>query len=171
MGDFLLSGVLPGIPGQQCHDVVVIDKGGVEEHELEFDLFDCGVDSFILLPALTIPGLASPLPEAPGGFEVNAVEGTDFVFGKDLLDLLLLFFGEIGILIKLRLEPLYFLELINELAARGVALEIIHLVWFGYQALGLHKPVEVSDGFLEAVDDDGCLVDQPDLLRQFRLLA
>ena len=113
---------------------------------------------------LAVPaGRALLLLEPLGGFEVNAAEGAEVVFGEDLLDLLALRVGEVGVLIELRLEALDILEPIDELGAGVVAHEVVHLIGLGFEALRLHELAEVVDSLLEVVDDDGSLVDQPDL--------
>ena len=82
--------------GDQAHDVVIVNDRGGEENELEVKLVNLGV------PA----SRALLLPETPGGFEVGALEGSEVVLGKDLLDLLALRLGEVGVLVELGLEAL-----------------------------------------------------------------
>ena len=113
--------VLTRVLGDQLHDVVVVDDGGGEEDELEVELVDLGTGR-LAVPA----GRALLLLEPLGGFEVNAAEGAEVVFGEDLLDLLALRVGEVGVLIELRLEALDLLEPIDELGAGVVAHEVVH---------------------------------------------
>ena len=70
--------------------------------------------------------------------------------------------GEVGVLVELGLEPLHFLEVLDEGGAGVVALEVGHVLGLGVEALRLHEVVEVCDGRLELLDDDGGLVDEPD---------
>ena len=53
-----------------------------------------------------------------------AAEGAELVFGEDLLDLLSLLGGEVGVLVELGLELLYLLELLDERGAGVVPLEV-----------------------------------------------
>ena len=88
---------------------------------------------------------------------------------EDLLNLLPLLVGKVGVLVELSLEALDLLESLDELCAGVVAHQVVHLIGLGFEALRLHELAEVSDGLLEFVDDDGCLVDQPDLAGLVRL--
>ena len=101
--------------------------------------------------------------QALGGFEVGAAEGAEVVLGEDLLNLLALLVGEVGVLVELGLEALDLLEPLDELGSGVVAHQVVHLIGLGFEALRLHELAEVGDGLLEVVDDDGSLVDQPNL--------
>ena len=152
--DLNLLRVLSGVLGDQLHDVVVVDDGGGEEDEFEFELVG---------RLVVTAGRALLLFQALGGFEVDAAEGAEVVLGEDLANLLALLVGEVGVLVELGLEALDLLEPLDELGSSIVAHQVVHLIWRGFEALRLHKLAEVGDGLLEVVDDDGCLVDQPDL--------
>ena len=99
----LPAGRLLRVAGEQGHDVVVIDDGGSEEDELEVELLHHGAERFVAAFALLFL-------QALSGLEINAAEGVKIVPGQNLLDGLFLFFGEVGVLIELGLEPLDFLE-------------------------------------------------------------
>ena len=103
--DLELFRVLPRVFRHQLHDVVVVDDGGGEEHELEIELVDIGAGRLAVRS-----GHALPLFQAPGGFEIGAAEGAEVILGEGLFDLLPLLVGEVGILVELRLEALDFLE-------------------------------------------------------------
>ena len=105
------------IVGDQLHDVVVVDDGGGEEDELEVELLDLGSSGRLRRLVLL---LLQPL----GRFQILAAEGAQVVLGEDLLDLLALLVGEVGVLVELGLEALHLLEVLDELAAGVVALEV-----------------------------------------------
>ena len=83
-------------------------------------------------------------------------------FGQHLLDGLLLLVGEVGVLVELGLEPLHFLELLDERGAGVVALEVGHGLGLGFEALRLHEVGQAPDGGLELLDDLRGLVHEPD---------
>ena len=101
--------------------------------------------------------------QALGGFEVHAAEGVEVVLGQDALDGRCLLGREVGVLVELGLEPLHFLEVLDEGRAGVVALEVGDVVGLAGEALRLHEVVAAADGLLEFLDDDGSLVHQPDL--------
>ena len=82
---------------------------------------------------------------------------------EGLLNLRALLVGEVGVLVELGLEALDLLEALDELGAGVVAHQVVHLIGLGFEALRLHELAEVGDSLLEVVDDDGSLVDQPNL--------
>ena len=149
--------VLTRVLGDQLHDVVVVDDGGGEEDELKVELVDLGVGR------LAVPAGALLLLKSLGGFEVDAAEGPEIVLRESLLDLHPLLVGEVGVLVELGLEALDLLEPLDELSPGIVAHQVVHLIGLGFEALRLHELAEVGDGLPEVVDDDGSLVDQPDL--------
>ena len=154
------------IPGDQLHDVVIVDQGGGEENELEVELVDLGIGR------LAIPtGPALLLFQPLGGFEIDAAEGAEVVLGEDLFDLSALLIGEVGVLVKLRLEALYLLEPVDEQGLRVVALQVIHLIRFGFEAVRFHEFAKIGHRLPEIVDDVRRLVDQPDLPRLVGLCA
>ena len=108
-------------------------------------------------------GRALLLLKSLGGFEIGAAEGAEVVLGEDLLNLLALLVGKVGVLVELGLEALDLLEPLDELGTGVVAHQVVHLIGLGFEALRLHELAEVGDGLLEVVDDDGSLVDQPNL--------
>ena len=110
-----------------------------------------------------LAGRALLLLQALGGFEVGAAEGAEVVLGEDLLNLLALLVRKVGVLVELGLEALDLLEALDELGAGVVAHQVVDLIGLGFEALRLHELAEVGNGLLEVVDDDGSLVDQPDL--------
>ena len=121
---------------------------------------------------------SSSLPGAPccsfrrwGGFQIGATEGAEVVLGEGLLDLLPLLVRKVGVLIELGLEALDLLESFDELGAGVVAHQVVDLIGPGFEVLRLHELAEVSDGLLEMVDDDGSLVDQPNLAGSVELGA
>ena len=156
--DRQLLRVLTRVLGDQLHDVVVVDDGGSEEDELEVELVDLGLRRLAVLSRRALL-----LFETLGGFEVDAAEGAKVVLGKGLLDLCRLLVGEVGVLVELGLEALDFLEPIDELGTGVVSHQVVHLIGLGFDTLRLHEHAEFGDGLLEVVDDDGSLVDQPNL--------
>ena len=142
----------------QLHDVVVVDEGGGEQDELEVELVAFKVDR------LADHSWLAPLRLKPQGcFEIGAAEGPEIVLRKSLLDLLPLLVGEVGVLVELDLEALDLFEPLDELDTGIVAHQVVHLIGFGFKALRPHELAKVGDGLLEVADDDGSLVDQPDL--------
>ena len=121
--DLDLLGVLSRVLGDQLHDVVVVDDGGGKEDELEVELVDLGTGR-LAVPA----GRTLLLSQALGGFKVNAAEGAEVVFGEDLLNLLALRVGEVGVLAELGLDALDLLEALDELGAGVVANQVVHLI-------------------------------------------
>ena len=105
----LLLGSCPEKLGDQAHDVVVVDEGRGEEDELEIELVDLGAG------ALPSAGLALLLPQPLGGFEVRAAEAAlSSSLGRTCSMAASLLVGEVGVLVELGLEPLHFLELLDE---------------------------------------------------------
>ena len=58
--------------------------------------------------------------------------------------------GEVGVLVELGLEPLHFLEVLDEGRAGGVALEVGHGLGRAVEALRLHEVVQLLHGGLAA---------------------
>ena len=68
-------------------------------------------------------------------------------------------------MVELGLEPLHFLEVIDEDGAGCVALEIRYGLRGAIQALGFQKAVQLLHGILQLFDDDWRLLYQPDFPR------
>ena len=111
-----LAGRLGLEVGDELHDVVVVDHRRGEEDELEIELIDGRVG--------LLAGLFALFTQPLGGFEVLAAEGVQVVLGQDGLDRLFLLGGQVGVLVELGLEPLHFLEVLDEGDAGVVALEV-----------------------------------------------
>ena len=74
-------------------------------------------------------------------------------------------------MVELGLKTLHFLEVLDEGGAGVIALEIGDVFRPAGEALRLHEAVERCPGVFELVDDDGGLVDEPDLAGLFDLHA
>ncbi len=151
----LLARRLLGEAGDEPHDVVVVNDGGGEEDELEIELVHA--PALGLSVAFALLGL-----EALGGLQIGATEAEQVVLGQDLLDGGCVVVGEVGVLVELGLEPLHFLEALDEGGAGVVALEVGHGLRGAVEALRLHEGVELLHGVLQFLDDHGGLVHQPD---------
>ena len=79
-----------------------------------------------------------------------------------MIDLLFVCVCQIGVLVELRLQPLYFLEAIDELCPGVVPFQVGNFVRLALQPLRLHELVQVADGLFQLLNDPGGLVDQPD---------
>ena len=164
-GHLLFARRLLRVAGNQRHDVIVINVGRSEEDEFKINLIDrfaavLGVRG--LGDSVFRAGSFAESFEALGSFDVNAPEGAEIILGQGLNDLLFLLRGEVGVLVELGLEALDFLEVVDEGGAGGITAEVGHGLRFGFETLGPHEVVEFPLGGFEAVDDDGCLVHEPD---------
>ena len=72
------------------------------------------------------------------------------------------FLGEVGVLVELGLEPLDFLEVVDEGGRAASPLRLGTADGRAVEALGLHEGVELLHGGFQFLDDDGGLVHQPD---------
>ena len=77
--------------------------------------------------------LSPPLPllllEALGGFQIGAAEGVQVLpWAGSARWCCSLLVGEVGVLVELGLEPLHFLEMLDEGGAGVVALEVGHVL-------------------------------------------
>ena len=124
----LLAGHLRGVPGNQPHDIIVINDGGCKEHKFKIQFLYLRAGFVIAFPLLVFQAL--------GGFQIDAPEGVQaLVFGQNLFDRpRCISFGEIGVLVELRFKALDFLEMVDESAACVVALEIGN--FFGFACRG-----------------------------------
>ncbi len=158
-GHLRLARTLGREAGDEAHDVVVINHGGSEEDELEFKL----VQRFggVRFVAALIPLLSEPF----GGFQILAPKTTMTVLRQNLLDGLFVFLCEVGVLVELRLEPLDFLELIDEGGLGCVSFEIRHGGRRAIESLRFHEAVELLNGGLQLFDDHWGLFHQPDFPR------
>ncbi len=100
--------------------------------------------------------------EALGGLQVRATEAEQVFLWQNLLDGGGVVVGEVSVLVKLGLEPLHFLEMVDEGGAGVVALEVGHGFRSAGQALGFHKGVQLLNRALQLSDDHGGFVHEPD---------
>ena len=111
------------------------------------------------------------LLELAGGLQVHAPQALKLIGRRDLANLRSLFFAQVGVLVELGGQALHLFEQVDELAACGVALEVSHILRHGAQTLRLHEVGQLLLGRLQAGDDLGRRVHQPDLARIGKLLA
>ena len=111
------------------------------------------------------------LLQALGGFEIDATEGLQLLFGNNLLNAEGMFRRQVGILVKLCLEALHLLEEVDELAACRVALEVRHLFRSALQPLSVHEIIELVNRSFKLVDDHRGCVNQPYLIGAFGFFA
>ena len=103
----LLAGRGLGVAGDQRHDVVVIDDGGGKQHELEIELPQPGRCRRRPCPAALSGVVRSPdrrrgrLATGPAGMTCSMLAALSS--------------AQVGVLVELGLEPLHFLEQVDEL--------------------------------------------------------
>ena len=149
---------------EQLHDVVVVNGSRGEEYHIEVKFVD-------FAGAVVVAMTVALLLELTCGLNVGALEGTVGISGQGMLDGLLLLGFQVGVLVELGLEALDLLKGPYEVGTGGIALELVHILGGGAEALRLHEDVELLDGFTELLDDDGGGVDEPDLFGLLGLLA
>ena len=145
--------------GHQTQDVVIVDDGGGEEHELEVEFIGrAGVCALAFLAGLVLLRL-----EALGRFQVHAAKGLQVFAGQDVLDGSSVVAGQIGVLVELGLQALHLLERLDEGSAGLVPLELGHRLGRTGQTLALHEVGQLLHGGIELFNDHRGLVHQPDL--------
>ena len=153
----LFARPLLGEAGDEGYNVVVIDDGGGEEHELEVDLGHGIVGVFFAARAFALL-----IFEFLGGFQILAFPAAQTVVRQHLLDGDFVFLGEVGVLVELGFEALDLLETLDEDRLGGIALQVGDGGGRAVEALGLHEGVEFLYGGGQFLDDDGGLVHEPD---------
>ena len=154
----LLAGCLIREAGDEAHDVVVINDGGGEEHELEVLLIDGAGTGFVV--AFALLGF-----EALGGFQVGTTEAELSFLRQNFLDGGGVFLGEVGVLVELCFQPLDFFEMLGEGDAGFVALEVGHFLRGASEALGFHEDIQLLHGVLQFRDDGWGFLYEPDFPR------
>ena len=134
----LLARPLLGEAGDKPHDVVVIDDGGGEEHELEIHLINVPAGRITFLATFVLLGF-----ELLGGLQILTTEAEQVFLRQYVLDGGGVFLREVGVLVELGFEALDFLEVVDESRLGGVALEIRNFGGGGGESLGFHEAVEL----------------------------